>query len=357
MENGSRKISTPKFGESAAAMQPTIELDDLDDFSSIDQDMILNDREAGDPEKLINLSDLEEEDKKAEPSTSKQDTVKRDAEVGADGKSVGDLSAKLEKLNVAKTGLSRSARRRRARRARQAMVNENDTLNLSQGEKTNENGKRARDAGETPPSISRPLKYVKKFDFAPRKSYVEAVKDSMQVLIVKTNDIEVVIKLTYDEAILIKDSLLEKLDEGSSTEIRPGFLGTKVVKGVLEMNCADSLTIDWLKSQIPKISEHLGFKLCIKTKDELPTLVAISLYLPGKPVEDAAAFKRLEAQNSGLETKYWRTFHNGRPTPKGRFLVVGVDETSVEYIRAHKFELFYGFQRLSIGMRPSEVQQ
>lgn len=65
----------------------------------------------------------------------------------------------------------------------------------------------------------------------------------------------------------------------------------------------------------------------------------------------AVVFRRLETQNNGIVTKHWRTFHCGTTNPKGMFIVVGVDEASMKYIKAHNAELYYGLHQVSVGLR------
>jgi Domain of unknown function (DUF4780) len=339
------QTSTPKTGKKAN--EPRIELDD-DDLSSLDQDATLTDREAEAIEKSIFLSDSEDKGATNIPSTS-QDTRGNNCEakkkIGT--KLVLDLSKQLGQLGVNVNSPTKSARRRRTRRQRFA-AEKSAELNQTI-EETNDNGKRPRDVGEA--SGSKP---PKRFDFAPKKSYSEAVKDSLQIVIVKQDQENETVKMTFEEVESVKDFLMEKLDEGTSSGVRPCFTGVRSFIGNLEVSCADSMTVEWVKS---RVGEMGNLKLCVKTKDEIPILKPISLFLSGKTIEITTIFKRLTTQNEGLSTKYWRVFHKGVPGPKGLFLVVGVDEISLNYIKAHNNELYYGFHRISVGLRPTEAQQ
>jgi len=343
------KTSTPK--PSDKAFKPSIDLDDIDDLSSLDQDATLTDREAEAIEKVWLLSDTEDKNATGPPALSQDATGKNCKAVNKQGAElVASLSEKLGELDVDEKPLSKSARRRRSRRARHAAARPQVVQNnRDQVESKNENGKRPREVGES--SGSRP---PKRFDFAPKKTYSEVVKGSMQLFIMKMDQQEEIVDLATGEADSIKDFLLEKLDEAATTGARPHFTGVRVLKSSLEINCNDLATVEWVKSRIPELG---GLKLCVKTKDELPKLTPISLMIPDKPVEEAVIFKRLTTQNEGLSTQSWRIFHRGSQTPRGRYFVVGVDAASLNFIRAHNNELFYGLRQISVGMKSTAKSQ
>jgi Domain of unknown function (DUF4780) len=339
------KTSTPKPSDQAA--KPSLELDDIDEFLSMDQDATLTDREAEALEKTIFLSDIEDKGETEHPVIS-QDTKGKncDAVIGQGAESVASLSIKLGNLDVEEKPLTKSARRRRNRRARHGSGGDN---NKSVEVDKPRNDKRPRELGES--SETRP---PKRYNYGPKKAYNEVVKGSMQLIIIKLSEEDEMTDLAIGEADSIKDFLLEKLDEATTTGARPHFTGVRVLASCLEINCADSATVEWVKGRIPELG---SLKLCVKAKDELPKLVPVSLMIPDKPVKESVIFKRLETQNEGLNTRFWRTFHRGDQTSRGRFFVFGVDPASLNYIKAHKSELFYGLRQVSVGLKPTKAAQ
>jgi hypothetical protein len=77
-----------------------------------------------------------------------------------------------------------------------------------------------------------------------------------RVAVVKKRDDASYEDLTQEEVEHIKDGLMQALDGITNHEgTRSGFLDTNFSHGQFGVNCADSLSLDWLKDQIQKMSD------------------------------------------------------------------------------------------------------
>jgi hypothetical protein len=273
---------------------------------------------------------------------------------GIGGEDIDNLSRDVKKLHVrGKRASGAEKRRRQKERARKE-----GTLTLEKSDNETSAGeslvaKRKRETGETPPGSTRPAKLAKNSGIT-KKKYSDAVRDSLKVAVVKKRDDASHEDLTQEEVEYIKDGLMQALDSITDHEgTKPGFLDTNFSHGHFEVNCADSLSLDWLKDQIQKMSDCGNLKLSVKTKDELPKITRATIFLPGKLVEDRIALSRISTQNAGLKTSSWRVYHSGRQTEKGRLIVVGLDEVSVKVVKAQNSAVYYGLQKIAVRMKSS----
>jgi Domain of unknown function (DUF4780) len=166
-------------------------------------------------------------------------------------------------------------------------------------------------------------------------------------------------RLTWEEVVNIKEALLGKLDEyepipGSAVG-RPCFLGTRTWQGLLEIQCQDALSFEWLKSCIGTIQVN-NFALRVFSKSDMPKTLKAQFFVPGQPVEDVHLLKRIEKQNAGLVTSGWRITFSSEQTEKGRFVIIAIDERSADVIKNQNSGIFYRLQRLQVTLKPQSTE-
>jgi hypothetical protein len=208
-------------------------------------------------------------------------------------------------------------------------------------------GKRVRETGDSPLQIARPQKRPK----TTTKSYRDVVQDSLNVFII--NEDAQNGELTPTQASLVENSLMAALDKElpSSENTKPCFYDSGLARGLFKITCVDAVSLAWLTSAIREISSTGDLKLCVKTKADLPSLTKATIWIPGPPSEDKVVFTRLAAQNPGLLTENWKVYHSGKASEKGKLLVVGLDDSSIEVLRLKDFRPFYGLRRTLIKLK------
>ncbi|XP_052751697.1 uncharacterized protein LOC128200889 [Galleria mellonella] len=160
------------------------------------------------------------------------------------------------------------------------------------------------------------------------------------------------VSLESEQLTVLQNLLLEEVAGGA--EYAASFLGVEFRGGMLQVDCNDQASADWLREFTPKLSGWTGPVLCAKRAEDLPVMHRMTVFLPrsdDKPYQ--FALNLIKNQNRGLSIAAWRVVSSqleDKGDLRGWRLYLYIDDESYRYIRAASFRLFYRFSM--VVMRP-----
>ncbi|XP_049310680.1 uncharacterized protein LOC125778148 [Bactrocera dorsalis] len=158
--------------------------------------------------------------------------------------------------------------------------------------------------------------------------------------------------LESEQLTVLQNLLLEEVFRGD--EYAASFLGVEFKGGMLQVDCMDESSADWLREFAPKLGGWTGPVLCATRAEDLPVMHRMTMFLPrsdDKPYEFALGL--IKNQNRGLSTAAWRVVSSQleeKGELRGWRLYLYIDDESYRYVRAASFRLFYRFSM--VVMRP-----
>ena len=178
-------------------------------------------------------------------------------------------------------------------------------------------------------------------------SFSDAVKESLVMLVRRGEG-----SITVDQFDVIRRHLYRSLDATPYGNSRPVFVSSRLIDGVIVIECANAMSFDWLSEcfSTPDILEGVPLKFNSKAQ-EVPKR-KIVVYLPDKDqVDTQLLFIRLKSTNMDLNTDSWSLLRDLGASSRGRTLVFAVDLASVQYILAKNSKLYYMLQMIYVEVR------
>lgn len=226
--------------------------------------------------------------------------------------------------------LSGAAKRKLNKQRRQQQTDEAKPGTSTGGTSTYKGGqKRNRSDGSTPTEKARPTKKSSRDPKGPVKSFKDALSD-FHLAIVPGEFPEITIN--DEQAGLIKNHLLAKIDEMQEGGTAPRFSEVRLREGALMISCPDRDTWTWLEQTVRASSLWEGAKLSVIDAKEVPKPVRTMVWIPGPATKPDTVLHRLAIQNPGLITKNWRVV-NEKQDPKGQQLIILMEEKSWKRIQ------------------------
>ncbi|XP_039950045.1 uncharacterized protein LOC120767826 [Bactrocera tryoni] len=151
-----------------------------------------------------------------------------------------------------------------------------------------------------------------------------------------------------EELTALQDLLMEEVYRGCGYPV--SFHAVHFKGGILQVDCKDERSADWLREIAPKLVGWKGPVLCAKRGEDIPPMHSMTVFLPrcaDKPFEFALGLVR--NQNEGINTSAWRVVYS-KVEDSGWRLNICVDDESYKLIRKEGFRLNYRFS--SVVMRP-----
>uniref|UniRef100_A0A0K8VXE0 DUF4780 domain-containing protein n=1 Tax=Bactrocera latifrons TaxID=174628 RepID=A0A0K8VXE0_BACLA len=111
--------------------------------------------------------------------------------------------------------------------------------------------------------------------------------------------------LTPEELTVLQDLLTEEVFRGE--DYAASFLGVEFRGGMLQVDCVDKASADWLKEYAPTLGGWKGPVLCAKRAEDLPIMHSMTMFPPrcgDKPYEFVLAL--VKNQNRVLSISSWR---------------------------------------------------
>ena len=180
------------------------------------------------------------------------------------------------------------------------------------------------------------------------KTYADILKASLRVNISNyADDGAVFSELQYK---LILKLLLKKLD--SAEKPIPHFEMQGFNKlGTIWINCSDKYSQDWIIAKIPEIAadplvNHLVIRARVDASANYARFGVVFPYEEDDPETKQQILARLRRCNEGLDTSLWTQLSNSKPTNKGWFFLLGIDDESVKFLKNKDMRLHYAFTRL-----------
>nr|AMS38364.1 hypothetical protein [Bactrocera tryoni] len=182
-----------------------------------------------------------------------------------------------------------------------------------------------------------------------RRRYADAVKGIRMAVLPQNYPAEL---LTSEELTVLQDLLMEEVFRGD--EYAASFLGVDFKGGMIQVDCKDERSANWLREFAPKLEGWKGPVLCAKRAEDVPIMHSMTMFLPrcgDKPYEFALGL--VKNQNLGLSISAWRVVSSKVEKIGdmiGWRLYLYIDDESYKYVRAASFRLFYRFS--TVVMRP-----
>lgn len=138
----------------------------------------------------------------------------------------------------------------------------------------------------------------------------------------KTLVMAIVDRREDNQIALLTDARFKLLQERSETLLMrhasrgtpmPRFESTRLVSGVMCIECADSISRGWLSRNIPNISKEVmwpSINLRIMEFSKIPKPMRIHAWFPGSSQSTKDMFTLIEAQNPGIGTNGWLVLVN-----------------------------------------------
>lgn len=157
-------------------------------------------------------------------------------------------------------------------------------------------------------------------------------------------------KLTEAEANKIKGELSRRAIRGKDVRISSCHLEG----GALVVGCANAATKDWLDKQVKELSPFGGISLQLAPARNLVKAVKVSTFVP---TSTGATTKKdvmlgLKLQND-LNTDHWAVV-GGNSNPDGQFLVIIIDENSLQKLKSLAMRPFLGCERVTFRLHGSK---
>lgn len=194
----------------------------------------------------------------------------------------------------------------------------------------------------TPPH--RPLEKKPRLDTNQVRSYANAAKGTKVAVLAKEHPAKILTneELGEIEDALITELLLAKVDESIN------FDGIFFRSGMLQVNCNNDTTVEWVKKVAPKLSQWKGPELMTCVGDEIPRDHVITLFLPrSQGREDSALLQLLENQNKDLNIPSWKILKT-KNEGEGVLMNLGIDDQSCENICKKQHKLHYRFGTIPV---------
>nr|XP_036228414.1 uncharacterized protein LOC118682784 [Bactrocera oleae] len=154
--------------------------------------------------------------------------------------------------------------------------------------------------------------------------------------------------LGSEELTVLQDLLMEEIFRGSG--YKASFHGVYFKGGMLQVDCKDERSADWLREIAPKLEGWKGPVICAKKGEDIPPMHSMTVFLPrcaGKPYEFALGL--IQNQNEGLSISGWRVV-TSKIEDSGWRLNLCIDDESYKFVRRVSFRLNYRFS--SVVLRP-----
>ncbi len=154
--------------------------------------------------------------------------------------------------------------------------------------------------------------------------------------------------LGSEELTVLQDLLMEEIYRGSG--YKASFHGVYFKGGMLQVDCKDERSADWLREIAPRLEGWKGPVLCAKKGEDIPPMHSMTVFLPrcaGKPYEFALGL--IQNQNEGLSISAWKVV-TSTVEDSGWKLNLCIDDESYKFVRRASFRLNYRFS--SVVLRP-----
>ncbi|XP_049311948.1 uncharacterized protein LOC125778437 [Bactrocera dorsalis] len=182
-----------------------------------------------------------------------------------------------------------------------------------------------------------------------RRRYADAVKGLRMAVLPLNYPAEA---LKPEELTELQNLLLDEVFRGET--FAASFLGVEFKGGMLQVECKNERSANWLREFAPKLGGWKGPALCARRAEDLPVMHSMTMFLPrsdDKPYEYALGL--VKNQNLGLSISSWRVASSKMEEiggMKGWRLNLYIDDESYKYVRAEGFRLYYRFS--TVIMRP-----
>lgn len=125
----------------------------------------------------------------------------------------------------------------------------------------------------------------------------------------------------------------------------PGFDDTRLISGVMRIQCRDLLSRTWLERNVPKMTNDQlwsGANLKVFEFSKVPKPFKYKVWLPGtQKLRTREIFKLIEGLNKGVLTHGWSVVHR-QVMQGGSTMVIGVDADAINVITSRNGELYCG---------------
>ncbi|XP_049317966.1 uncharacterized protein LOC125780207 [Bactrocera dorsalis] len=182
-----------------------------------------------------------------------------------------------------------------------------------------------------------------------RRGYADAVRGIRMAVLPLKYPAEA---LKPEELTVLQDILMDEVCQG--VDYTASFLGIDFRGGMMQVDCHDESSANWLKEHAPKLGGWSGPVLCAKRVEDVPIMHSMTVFLPrcgDRSYEYALSLVR--NQNRGLSISAWCVASSKKEKlgdMEGWRLNVFIDDESYKYVRAAGFRLFYRYS--TVVMRP-----
>ncbi|CAH1155458.1 unnamed protein product [Phaedon cochleariae] len=146
--------------------------------------------------------------------------------------------------------------------------------------------------------------------------------------------------LVEEQAGMIRNALLAKLDLLPPGTTGPKFSGIDLIDGAIVVLCSDAYSQRWLEHVVEACSPSLGLNLTVSTP-----AVRASTWVPGPCEDPEVILRRLCTQNEGLSTRNWRVLDR-KVMEEGQELTVLMEESDWRRIKEVEYMPHVNFSRI-----------
>jgi hypothetical protein len=218
--------------------------------------------------------------------------------------------------------------------------------------------KRRRSEEVTPPLASAAKKKSRKAN--PNRSAVQGGSLTKEIA---GNELRIVIKndspqeLTQDQISKIFHSIDVNICKTQGSLEPLGFTKTGKLGNMIDIVCANQLTVEWVKAHFIKHRPWEGACLVVIPFNALPKPYKCTVFVPflgfDTPSEILMGIKN---QNSGLQVEKWEIL-GARRLPKGWLLTLGVDRDSIQGLKNVQNSPFLCSQRVNFKFSKKELER
>lgn len=191
------------------------------------------------------------------------------------------------------------------------------------------------------------LNASKKKRTGPPRNFSDVVKDDLTVNIRREGS-------DFDMASVnqLRASICERLDQTPAGSQRPIFESNRLEKGAFVFKCANATSRDWLLKLVEEIGAFGKARLWVHTGVPDKERQKLTLTLQdSNTATSELIFRRLSDANMGLNTTKWVLVKNLYVGPKGRTVLLMVDQETIDFIAKKGGRLYYMLQRLYVDCR------
>ena len=122
--------------------------------------------------------------------------------------------------------------------------------------------------------------------------------------------------------------------------------------GVIWLICSDTRSMEWVVSTIGEVAKDPllnGLDVRALRADASANYARFRVVFPydeDNPETMHQVLARLRRANNGLDTSYWVPVLISKPSNKGWFFILGIDDSSVAFLKTNEFRLHYAFGRV-----------